>query len=77
MNVDNYTVIIMAGGIGSRFSPTISKPLYETGNISMIQRVVDCLVSIGLKNIIVVSDKTSDVISKIEQTGFKYICLNT
>ena len=26
MNVDNYTVIIMAGGIGRRFSSTISKP---------------------------------------------------
>ena len=41
----------MVGG----FLLLFQNPLYKIGNVSMIQRVIDCFVSIGLKNIIVAS----------------------
>jgi len=58
--VDNWVGIILAGGSGSRLAPVsqyLSKHLLPIYNKPMIYYPIDLLVSIGIKNILLISTK--------------------
>ena len=76
---ENYNVVILAAGIGSRFGKSINKPkcLLKINNKSIIQILIENLILEGFKRINVVigfkKEKIINHLSKIKNIEINYI----
>jgi choline kinase len=76
---ENYNIVILAAGIGSRFGNTINKPkcLLKINNKTIIQILIENLILVGIKRInIVIGFKKEEIInhlSKIRNIEINYI----
>lgn len=76
---ENYNVVILAAGIGSRFGKSINKPkcLLKINNKTIIQILIENLILVGIKKInIVVGFKKKEIInhlSNIKNIEINYI----
>jgi galactokinase len=52
----DFTVVVMAGGTGKRFSSSIYKQLYKLNRIPMIQHVIDAFRSVGVNKVVVIGN---------------------